>query len=154
MDVADAFHRMKMPDHLCEYFGLPSVTASELGLRRLRGAELLPTDELVPLATSLPMGFSWSLFFAQDIDEEATSSVIDRCELLVDHGKPLLLRCLKDGRQVRHYVYVDNVGVFGSGRQVVEDTQELVVASFEKGLTSSPNLECCPTNAQIGRSSR
>ena len=91
VDVADAFHRMKMPDHLCEYFGMPSVTAGELGLRSLGGEALDPDIEVVPLASALPMGFTWSLFFAQDIDEEAAASVIDRCELLVDRGRPLLL---------------------------------------------------------------
>eukprot|EP00959_Pyramimonas_sp_CCMP1952_P028578 599379-Pyramimonas_sp.AAC.1 len=63
-----------MPDYLCEYFGLPSVLASELGVHRVQGVEVEPSSEVVPLAAALPMGFTWSLFFAQDIDEEATAA--------------------------------------------------------------------------------
>ena len=62
--------------------------------------------------------------------ETATESVIDRVELLVDHGIPLVLRASAGGRVVRHYVYVDNVGVIGVGLRVVADTMNALISAF------------------------
>ena len=39
-------------------------------------------DMLIPTPRCLPMWFSWSLFFAQEVDEEVVSDVLPRGLLL------------------------------------------------------------------------
>eukprot|EP00959_Pyramimonas_sp_CCMP1952_P408115 8553308-Pyramimonas_sp.AAC.1 len=75
------------------------------------------------------MGFAWSLFFAQDIDEEAASQVLPRAELLRDRGQPLVLSMRGAGATAtRHYIYVDNIGVFGADGRIVASKLEDVVS--------------------------
>ena len=64
-DIQNAFHNMLMPRWLRLYFGMPAVTASELGISGLvvDGVRLAPKQLVHPLPKALPMGFSWSMFF-------------------------------------------------------------------------------------------
>ena len=89
-DVKDAFHRMRMPRWLGDYFGLPPVRAKDLGLREVEGEPVSPDALLTPIPISLPMGFSWSLFLCQDANEEQVGAVLPRCQLLTDHGQPMV----------------------------------------------------------------
>eukprot|EP00959_Pyramimonas_sp_CCMP1952_P329808 6905283-Pyramimonas_sp.AAC.1 len=66
------------------------------------------------MSQSLPMGFSWSLFFAQ----AANQSRLDRQPSLIDsvrrsdRGPPLVL---SPGEvcSTGHFMYVDNAGIIG-----------------------------------------
>eukprot|EP00959_Pyramimonas_sp_CCMP1952_P409243 8576874-Pyramimonas_sp.AAC.1 len=58
---------------LSRWFGLPRVRARDVGLTSCEDGPLAPDDWVTPMPSCLPMGFAWSLFFAQDIDEEAAS---------------------------------------------------------------------------------
>ena len=56
-DVKDAFHRLSMPEELMWFFCLGESSSEELGLQAGTQYELF--------WTSLPMGFTWSLYFCQ-----------------------------------------------------------------------------------------
>ena len=67
-DVKDCFHRIIMPAWMSPYFCFPEISAGEVGLEGqwLEGV-LLSRDTMVrPCPRSLPMGFSWSLYFCQE----------------------------------------------------------------------------------------
>ena len=66
-DVKDCFHRMRIPGWLSEFFALPPVPAKTLGLQGswLHGRLLDASSPVTPGWAVLPMGFSWSLYFAQ-----------------------------------------------------------------------------------------
>ena len=72
-DAADAFHRLCIDLELAEYFCLPwSLPAREFGLGgTMVSGELVSGDtEIFPCSGSLPMVFSWSLYFCQKIVEK------------------------------------------------------------------------------------
>ncbi len=59
-DLSNCYHSLRVPLWLRRYFGLPSVTAGELGLQ---GYD--PDTVLWPTCSTLPMGFAPAVFLAQ-----------------------------------------------------------------------------------------
>ena len=67
-EVADCSHRLIMSDELGDMFRLEEgFTADEVGLvgSTVGGRVLRSGDKVHAACRSLPMGFSWSLFYAQ-----------------------------------------------------------------------------------------
>ena len=69
----------------------------------------------------LPMGFSWSLFFAQAGNADLAASEVGTTPSsgLSDRGPTLVIRPAS-GPVLEHYTYVDNLGVFCSDRAYTE----------------------------------
>ena len=143
-DVSDAFHRMRICKELSAYFCLPAVTAGELRMtgEYLDGVLLKADTLLCPAAGSLPMGFSWSLFFCQRSVVEAVeeSPAMEGVPLLSDRSGALVLDASGEasgpGRRTRGgYVYVDNLGVFGLIAGEVKQSIDGISGSLDaKGL--------------------
>ncbi|CAK0823231.1 unnamed protein product [Prorocentrum cordatum] len=135
-DLKDACHRMGIPTWLSRWFGLPPVRAAGVGLTDALDGPVGPDEMVTPMPRRLPMGFSWSLFPAQGIDEGVASQVLSRAELLRDRGQPPAPTLRGEAASdTKHYIYVDNIGVFGSDGSVVASKLEGVCAAFEaKGL--------------------
>lgn len=133
-DVKDCFHRLRQPRWLAEYFCFKPIRAHWVGLTgtMLDGHRLGPNDVIYPMPGSLCMGFSWSLYFCQRINEyqcSLTRSLKDST-LVRDKGEPVVFRSEQVRRHgepgSRHYVYVDNLGVLSSHAAYVKTAlQEL-----------------------------
>ena len=146
-DVKDCFHRLKQPRWLSEYFCLKPIRAHWVGLagKYLEGVKLGSNDLIYPMPGSLCMGFSWSLYFCQQINEHQctlTRSLGDST-LITDKGKPVVFKsskCLKEAESTtRHYVYVDNLGVLSPHKAVVATAlQELDEHFRGRGLLLHP----------------
>ena len=124
-DVRDCFHRMRVPQWLAKYFAWEPVPAYLLGLEGavLEGVTLGRYDMVWPCAGSLCQGFSWSLFFAQRANEHQASLTgpLRGAHLANDRGGPVVLNVGKIGTDDRYfYVYVDNLGVIGSDKEMVD----------------------------------
>lgn len=64
------FQRLKFGETLTgnglsEFYGHPKVAAGEMGVSEVKRVAVTPNTPLWPLATSLPMRWTWSLFFCQ-----------------------------------------------------------------------------------------
>ena len=83
---------MRIPGRLQAFLALPAVLASELG-RRSTQKRLAPDSLIYPVSTTLPMGFSWAMFFCQDVTDHCTlAGVLVLLFLLYrDHSTPPLL---------------------------------------------------------------
>ena len=83
-----------------------------------------------PGLSSLPMGFTWSTYFAQDINLEQVQLAggIAPESLLTDASPPLVF--LPD-MSLAPYVYIDNVGVAHVRKREVQDTHDAVVSGME-----------------------
>ena len=138
-DVRDAFHRFRIAPELSAYFGLGQATAKDLHLSDRPGGELM---ELA--WASLPMGFSWSLFFCQRAGETALDeTLVHPLNGTLGQKVPTRLgdrstSCQLDpgvrGVQA-FYVYVDNVGLLGYGpREVSESLESVTAALASRGL--------------------
>lgn len=129
-DLQNAFYTMSMPELLRPYFGLRRCRAADLGLKEVDGVKLKPQDWVYPRVSVIPMGWKWALFFCQRVNERI-------CETA---GLEPSSR-LRDGRATQdqelwHVQYVDNLHIFGTDRQLVEQQfWKAVGALRDAGLT-------------------
>ena len=68
-DIEDCFHHFELPREMQELFGMPPIEARFLGLRSVENVKIDPITEIFPLVTTVPMGFSWSMFWCQQAHE-------------------------------------------------------------------------------------
>eukprot|EP00971_Amphidinium_carterae_P346027 6487276-Amphidinium_carterae.2 len=107
--IADCFHRLRIPYQLGRLFSLRPLPASLLGVCSLQGRVLGARDLVWPHLQVLPMGCSWSLYYAQAAVEESVRVALrgidftmlgnSRERVAISHAQPAA------------FVYVDNVGV-------------------------------------------
>ena len=158
-DIKDAFHRLRQPRWMQELFCLDPIPAQWVGVQgqQIDGVTLAADQLIFPMPASLPMGCSWSLFFAQAVSEHLMSDVplLAQSALLRDRGPPLVIRsCGQDnacGKKTelpagdpRHYVYVDNLGVLSTSQELVKGALDEIKSKFEaRGLVLHPGeIEC------------
>ena len=138
-DVKDCFHRLKQPMWLSEYFRLLPIKASLLKMEGtyLGGKLLEADDEIYPCPGSLCMGFSWSLYFAQEINQGLMKLApsLSISHLAADRERPMTFGTKEDTvhpvDMVRHYVYVDNLGILSPDRELVSQALAEVERIFE-----------------------
>lgn len=95
-----------------------AIEARHVGLTGavLEGQALKSSDLIYPMPGSLCMGFTWSLFFAQRINEAVMGNVpsLAGSTLIHDRGGPTVFDSgAKD--QVKHFVYVDKWRMWAAG---------------------------------------
>ncbi|CAK0868534.1 unnamed protein product, partial [Prorocentrum cordatum] len=131
-DVKDCFHRMRIDSALSQYFCLPPVKAGAFGVTEVEGIKVQTSTAIYPCWQVLPMGFSWSLYFAQRANEEVSrrSGALLRGPSLSDHGPPLVFAPGRAPQEVRHYVYVDNLGVFSLFSELVSGVMNQLTGEF------------------------
>jgi len=114
-DIKDAFYRLRAPAWLRRYFCLPCLLAKDAGITGslVDGARVFANEMIFPMLVPMAMGFAWSLFFCQAAGERLSSSApgLSRSSLLSDRGRPLVISAVAGGDMLRHYIYVDNVGI-------------------------------------------
>ena len=131
-DVADCFHRMRLKGKIRRYFCWPPILAGSVGISFADGKRVEADEWIWPMSNCLPMGWTWSLHFAQlaNATRMALLPCLDRSLALTDRGAPLVLRA--DGREeTAHYVYVDNLGVISGNRDRVEAALHEAHESFD-----------------------
>ncbi|CAE6957111.1 CACNA1H, partial [Symbiodinium sp. CCMP2456] len=147
-DVKDAFHRLRQPFWLAQYFCMRPLEAHYLGLTgaTVEGRVLRSQDKVYPIPGSLCMGFTWSLYFCQVINEAVAGTVprLVSSECIRDRGAAVSFDFRDLGQkdansEVRHYVYVDNLGVVSPHEAVVRGAlEELDLEFTSRGLLLHP----------------
>lgn len=100
----------------------------------LEGHMLQPLDPVYPCAGSLCQGFSWSLYYAQRVNQykcQLLPSLSDG-RLVNDRSRPVVMKIVSTTACPPHYyVYVDNLGVLRPDSQLVEESMSALEASFK-----------------------
>ena len=142
-DVKDCFHRMRQPAWLSKYFcwdPIPARWMKGLVGTDLEGFQVKATDYVYPMPASLCMGFSWSLYFAQRANEHLMTQIpsLSESTLVSDRGPPVVFGP-GSTEKVRHYVYVDNLGIISPHQAVVEKGLKELGPCFDgRGLVLRP----------------
>ena len=142
-DVKDCFHRMRQPLWLSKYFCWDPIPVSWIkGLQGtvLEGKKLTSHDYVHPMPASLCMGFSWSLYFAQLANETLMSKIpsLVGSQLVSDKGPPIVFGP-EASEQIRHYVYVDNLGIISPHEALVKKSLDELGPGFDdRGLVLHP----------------
>ena len=98
----------------------------------LDGCRLAGDTPVYPCWAVLPMGFSWSLYFAQAANAQLAAQVLGTtpCRGLSDRGPTVVLRPAA-GIIKEHYVYVDNWGCLCSDEDAAKEAVSKWVEAFE-----------------------
>ena len=153
-DVKDCFHRFFVPTWLSEYFTLPPLPAHVVGLVGARRFEsqggVYGHDELITLGWAvLPMGYTWSLYYAQEanshrcLEASSLSTLPSGPDALIsDRGAAFVI---DGGRKTAEnigqgaFVYVDNLGciVHGTETKKVEARTGNIVGEWSESFESA-----------------
>ncbi|CAK0903313.1 unnamed protein product, partial [Prorocentrum cordatum] len=153
-DVANCFHCLRLRPEMSAHFGLPAAPVHVFGLEGTvtRGRRLGRTSLVYPVWAALPMGFTWSLWFAQRINELQTlrGASTPLGAPLHDRGPPLtVLQPETAAGQAQHYVHVDNLGILHTRRYEAGEAISSLQRHFaELGLVlheSAVTDETCKT---------
>ena len=153
-DVKDCFHRIRQPRWLAKFFCFMPIEARHLNLAGtlLEGKVLSSKDLVYPMPGSLCMGCSWSLFFAQRINELqfSLSPQLGGSRLVSDRSPPLVINP-SDPNMLHHYVYVDNLGVIGQNQELVQQGVQAMQDHFNsKELLLHPGEVQCDDIKALG----
>eukprot|EP00438_Fugacium_kawagutii_P029326 Skav216048 [mRNA] locus=scaffold2930:320754:324087:+ [translate_table: standard] len=113
-DLQNAFYTMAMPTQLRKYFGLRAVTAGQLGIENWDGMPIPPSTKLHPRVAVIPMGWKWSLWFCQQVNERLCEKAGLSAATRLRDGQPV------PDSNVCHIQYVDNLHVFGTDKEAVQ----------------------------------
>jgi hypothetical protein len=140
VDLDNFYHRLRLPNWIRPYFALPPIRKCDVGLGD-------SNDFVYPCCTTLPMGWSHSVFIAQSIHENILNQsphfpLTDR----LNRQNDLLLN------RVRHQVYIDDLNIFGSNELELTQIQQhyidlvsrvgLSVKQSKVVLPSANGVEC------------
>jgi hypothetical protein len=136
VDLDNFYHRVRLPTWMAPYFCLPPVRAGDVGL-----TDFPPDAVVYPSCTTLPMGWSHSVFVAQRAHEHFTTTKTSlRASDRVTTDSDVMLD------RVRHSIYIDDVGFYGHDKAAVDRAQdEYIVKAAEHGLPAKPTKVTQPS---------
>jgi hypothetical protein len=143
MDLSNFYHQLLLPDWIRPFFALPPLTVDEV--RGLGSLELSVEFShvlslgvpLYPCCTTLPMGFSHSVFLAQSVHEH----VLYRDQALRPSDN---VQCLVSPWIDRplHALYVDdNIGI-GTNLEALTLQEDRVHKAYERALLPPNHKKC------------
>ena len=148
-DIKDMFYRLRVPVWLQKYLGLPSLAAGEV---RQHFGDVIPADwgndvSVSPTFLVLPMVFSWSFCFAQEVLREAIRVSLPHVQFVVDRSP---VGEVGDSCSLA-MAYADNGYHFSTSRDVAEDDARTVEQYLNKiGLATHEETVACSTCIVLG----
>jgi hypothetical protein len=124
VDLSNFYHQLRLPAWLHPYFALPSIRAGDLDLgQRFGGANV----RVWPCCTSLPMGWSHSVYVAQRVHEHLAHSVggLAATDAITTTSDRRLDRC-------RHLLYIDDLILFGHDPATLLHLQQQYVEGMQR----------------------
>ena len=134
VDIDNFYHRLALPNWMRPYFALPALSSSALGLSG-------PERPVYPCCTTLPMGWSHSVYIAQIahehlLDTRTRLSASDRITSTNDFNID----------RPRHQVYIDDLNLFGPDADALAQLQsEYISAVASCGLPVKPSKVIAPS---------
>ena len=130
-DLSDFFYRFRIPLWMQQFFGLPSLTAAELGLQHVHGASAV----LWPMFTCVAMGWSHSVYLTQTAHEH----ILDTSTRLKRRDRITATSDLRIDR-LRHLIYIDDLNIFGTVRDEVKAALvEYIAVTDARDLPAKPS---------------
>jgi hypothetical protein len=137
VDLDNFYHRLRLPVWMRPYFALPPVRAGDIGLSELHGADTL----IYPCCTTLPMGWSHSVYVAQLAHEH----LLNTCTQLRQVDRITATSDLKLDR-TRHSVYIDDLILLGHDATDLSRLQHQYINVVQsKGLVVKMSKLVAPT---------
>ena len=147
--VDNCFRCIRISESLGQYFTFPGLfSARELGIvgTIFRGAPLVAESQIHICWALLPMGFGWSLYFAQRINEKQMSEAesFSKSTLVNDIAK--IVQIDPHVSNLFHFVHVDNLGAIA-----LEEAKVIVVMTELEQLFSGGGLALHQVSVGTGK---
>ena len=144
VDIDNFYHRLRMPREWWPFFALPGVRAGSVGVGGGGGGREWEEDSFIyPCLTTLPMGFSHSVYLAQILHEHLidTRTSIRRCDR-IDSGDGAVVD------RTRFAVYIDDLMLFDIDSERLRSLQHHYCGVMESvGLSPKLDKTVYPTGA-------
>lgn len=151
LDLSNFYHQLVLPLWLSPYFALPALTPAELGILIQLGVDVTAlmglgphsTGMVYPCCTTLPMGFSHSVFIAQSVHEHVVYSgdAIDPADNIINVLHPSIDRPL-------HGLYIDDVFLLGLDKPACDAQYSRLFAAYTtRHLPPHPSKCTAPSTA-------
>lgn len=107
---------------------MPGIEAGKVGVSDIAGTPTDPETIVLPYVTVLPVGWSWALHLCQSVLEYAiTCSGFTPKQFIGDKRDAVVMN---DKGSTAVAAYVDNFGVLGADRQVVDEGLQKIIATL------------------------
>jgi len=130
LDLSSYYHQLRMPLPLQPYFCLPRLSRNELRhLLSLSGqsASIRSNSARYPMLTTLPMGWSHSVYVAQSVHEHVLYTMSNAINPLSN----ILLQSALHRYSYLHMIYIDDVVILGCAESTVNEVIERVEEAYE-----------------------
>jgi len=141
VDLSNYYHQLRVPAWMHPYFALPAVDSSELGLDSEFGSNVT----VYPCCTTLPMGWSHSVYLAQAAHEHLlyTETSLRRADAILNTTDAVIDR-------LRHLIYIDDFVLIGLDHDSCLAAQdEYLAACKRRGLPVKMSKVVPPTDGPI-----
>jgi hypothetical protein len=142
LDIMDCFYRYVIDEEYSQYFCLAPVSsheASEIDTS-FHGEG---TRQWWPCLRVLPMGHTWSLFFAQECNTSMVHRTLNTEDLAASKDK-----LVYPGRVI-NFVYVDNVGIIGCSADEVNTALFSVKDALDAGGLSTHDVQTAQNSTEM-----
>lgn len=164
-DLDNFYHRLRLPIDWRPYFALPAIEAGDLNL-----PNYAPSTLVYPCCTTLPMGFSHSVFLAQAAHEHLVDTRVPllrradrliRQPLWVDSKEPFVPPSIVASTlpppsgdfsidRLRYTIYIDDLNVYGTNeREINEALDQYTEALKAANLPPKPSKIVRATSGPI-----
>jgi hypothetical protein len=135
MDLSNFYHQLALPDWMQPYFGLPPLTSKELP----PDATPIATRTIYPCCTTLPMGFSHSVYIAQQIHQRVVyqSGLIDPRDNILHVTHPVVTTPV-------HLLYIDDNAAISNNRQQLQVYYDQCVQAYNSASLEIKLHKCTP----------
>jgi hypothetical protein len=142
-DLSNFYHKLKLPEPLWTYFGLPPVYVDAIGLPPEELAKYPVGAIIYPVYTRLPMGWSHSVFLAQ------TAHVY---QIATKTSRPLADRILWSSDRLidrmRYGIYIDDDCDLGTEGGELEEKQQEYISVFDPLVGVNHDKSAPPSQEQ------
>src|SRR6185312_9818405 len=120
VDISNFYHNLTLPAWLHRYFALPAIRPQDIGLP---GSD---DSVIFPCCSTVPMGWSWSVFLAQTAHEHLlySSGIFNPADALSRFSDSFLNR-------PRHSLYIDDLSIFSTDPNICRDLQTRYIAQCQ-----------------------
>ena len=140
LDLRDYYHQLRLPVWLQAFFCLPKLSESEVKSVCAAVGIKFESSFVFPMITSLPMGWSHSVWLSQCVHEHvlyAHSAALNPLNNMLINS--VLVRDL-------HFIYIDDMGVIGYDSAHVNSLIDRVIAAYGRvGMHINVKKSIAPT---------
>jgi hypothetical protein len=127
-DLESFYHQLVLPEWLQPYFALPGIAARELvafGLISFNEYSAADNTIVYPMCTTLPMGWSHSVFVSQSVHEYVLYHIgkLLPTDNIIHLNSPVIDRAL-------HVIYVDDFGILANTRVECDRVLSIAIDAY------------------------